>query len=340
MYLLNVETRKLEYFAGTVPFYAILSHTWGDDEIAFQDIGAAGVEQRTGYAKVDKTCELAAEHGLDYAWIDTCCIDKSSSAELSEAINSMYRWYKESTVCYAYLSDVYADRSNPYAVSAELPNSRYFTRGWTLQEVIAPSVVIFYNAGWREIGNKSLLRLDLMSVTGISTKFLLGADLQSASVAQRMSWASRRVTTRLEDRAYCLLGIFGVNMPLLYGEGERAFARLQEEIIRTRDDYSIFAWAMSVPGTAGVLSPSPEGFQDSDQIVPDNSFREPEEAIVFNNKGVHLQVKILEESLPSGSVLAVLPCRRKGYPENIAIHVEPLSNTHFYFQRSKHGKLD
>lgn len=146
MYLLDVHTYKLKYFPGEVPPYTILSHTWGDDEITFQDIGTVGVEQRTGYAKVDKACELASADGLDYIWIDTCCIDKTSSAELSEAINSMYRWYHEATVCYAYLSDVHAEESSISAAKDQIRQSRYFTRGWTLQEVIAPSIVIFYNA--------------------------------------------------------------------------------------------------------------------------------------------------------------------------------------------------
>jgi hypothetical protein len=161
MYLLDVHSRKLKYFAGEVPLYAILSHTWGDDEITFQDIGTARVEERTGYAKVDKTCELATEHGLDYVWIDTCCIDKSSSAELSEAINSMYRWYQNATVCYAYLSDVHAEGSSPAEMGKQIRKSRYFTRGWTLQEIIAPSIVAFSNVNWREIGTKYTLHADL-----------------------------------------------------------------------------------------------------------------------------------------------------------------------------------
>lgn len=157
-----------------------------------------------------------------------------------------------------------------------------------------------------------------------------------------MSWASRRNTTRVEDRAYCLLGIFGVNMPLMYGEGERAFARLQEEIIKTIDDYSIFAWSLFGSGPAGVLSPSPLGFRNSHEIIPGNSFRGPDEAVVYNNKGIQLQVKISQGYLPNGVVFAVLPCcRRAGNIEqNVAIQVEPLSGTKLYFQRSGLWKLE
>ena len=163
---------------------------------------------------------------------DLCCIDKTSSAELSEAINSMYRWYQESGVCYAYLADV-----PPNAFS----KSRWFTRGWTLQELIAPSTVIFLDQKWQEIGTKSSLQRVISEITGIPTDILLGGDLEDASIAQRMSWASKRETTRVEDAAYCLMGIFSIHMPMLYGEGERAFIRLQEEIMRVSDDHSLFA---------------------------------------------------------------------------------------------------
>jgi hypothetical protein len=173
---------------------------------------------------------------------DTCCIDKSSSAELSEAINSMYAWYQRGVVCYAYLSDVQlwstyqpedADGAwvaeNPEAV-LQVMKSRWWTRGWTLQELIAPPSVVFYAAtsqGWSKIGTKGSL-IDLVAArTGIRDDILRGLDVKKCSVAQRMSWASQRETTRTEDLAYCLLGIFGVNMPLLYGEGSKAFLRLQ-----------------------------------------------------------------------------------------------------------------
>jgi hypothetical protein len=173
-------------------------------------------------------------------------IDKTSSAELTEAINSMYSWYREAAVCYAYLSDVLTkdgiDIENRSIGS--FAKSRWFTRGWTLQELLAPTNVLFYDADWAEIGSKAELCEDVSIITGIPSQALAGAThLGAFPIAERMSWASTRSTTRVEDAAYCLLGIFDVNMPLLYREGYKAFSRLQDEIMRTSTDQSIFAWA-------------------------------------------------------------------------------------------------
>ena len=190
MRLLNTTKRKLEEFGDNdIPLYAILSHTWGKNEITFQDIRGSDVEEKKEYEKIRKTCSIAADHGFDYVWIDTCCIDKTSSAELSEAINSMYRWYQESGVCYAYLADVLSNAVNcqTRAISPEFSKSRWFTRGWTLQELIAPLTVIFLNQEWQEIGTKSSLQWMISEITGIPGNILLGDDLECASVAQRMS---------------------------------------------------------------------------------------------------------------------------------------------------------
>jgi hypothetical protein len=270
MRLLHTTNYKLEEFgAHEIPLYAILSHTWGENEITFQDIESADVKKEERCEKIRNTCTVAADHGFDYVWIDTCCIDKTSSAELSEAINSMYRWYQESAVCYAYLADVLskADDHQSMARSSEFSKSKWFTRGWTLQELIAPFIVIFFDQKWQEIGTKSSLRQPISEITGIPDSILLGDDLECASVAQRMSWASERETTRVEDRAYCLIGIFSVNMPLLYGEGERAFIRLQEEIIKVSDDHSLFAWE-SDDSSGSLLATSPAAFSNSSKIIP------------------------------------------------------------------------
>jgi len=189
--------------------------------------------------------------------------------ELSEAINSIYQWYQEATVCYAYLADVSSnafDRQTG-ATGSEFLESRWFTRGWPLQELIGASIVIVFDREWQEIGTKSSLQWKLSEITGIPNYILQEADLNSASVAQRISWASRRKTTRIEDRAYCLMGLFGVNMPMLYGEGNKAFIRLQEEILKISDDYSLFAWDMW-NSQGGLLAPSPYGFLDSSKIIP------------------------------------------------------------------------
>ncbi|KAF1958443.1 HET-domain-containing protein [Byssothecium circinans] len=249
MRLIKCSTLRLEEFFGSnIPPYAILSHTWGDEEVSFADLLLSQpTTTRSGYQKILFTCQQAIKDGLDYAWIDTCCIDKSSSAELSEAINSMFAWYKNSARCYAYLSDVLEA-----SMDEDFSRSRWFTRGWTLQELLAPKTVIFYDQQWIHLGTKSEHAERISEITGIDRTALLRGtvidgrrvELGSFCVAKRMSWASARQTTRAEDMAYCLLGIFNVSMPLLYGEGDRAFLRLQEEISRKIDDDSILAWGL------------------------------------------------------------------------------------------------
>ncbi|RGP59317.1 hypothetical protein FLONG3_11227 [Fusarium longipes] len=244
MRLLNVSTLSLQDFIGRIPPYAILSHTWGEQEVLFCDIGTPTITSKQGYAKLIGCCRKAAQDGFDWVWIDTCCIDKTSSAELSEAINSMYVWYQRATVCYAYLQDV-TDNSLTLAFPVvEFYKSRWFTRGWTLQELIAPQTVELCSKEWNVIGTKRSLASGIGSVTGIPISVLRGAKPSTYNVAERMSWASARTTTREEDLAYCLLGLFNVNMPLLYGEGPKLFPRLQEQILRQEEDYSIFAWTL------------------------------------------------------------------------------------------------
>jgi hypothetical protein len=206
------------------------------------------IENKSGFLKLKNSCNQAKSNGYDWIWIDTCCIDKTSSAELSEAINSMYRWYKKSSVCYVYLSDVGSSRKDlglydDLALrTRSQPPPRWYTRGWTLQELIAPADVDFYSSDWTFLGTKLGHMRTLSEFTGIDFYALGGGDLRKLTVARRMSWVSKRKTTVVEDIAYFLLGIFDINMPLLYGEGEKAFIRLQEEIMKISDDQSIFAW--------------------------------------------------------------------------------------------------
>ncbi|KAI1792384.1 HET-domain-containing protein [Ganoderma leucocontextum] len=191
-------------------------------------------------SKIRRACETAHGYGFRYVWIDSCCIDKTNSSEWSEAINSMYAWYRDAKVCYAYLADVPTcpPRQNPH-----FEKSRWFTRGWTLQELIAPPEVVFLSEEWRYLGTKYSLASFLEKITGIDRGVLKHeVSLDLVSVAKRMSWASKRETTRLEDEAYSLLGIFDIYMPTLYGEGRRAFRRLQEEILRRIPDQSLLAW--------------------------------------------------------------------------------------------------
>ncbi|QDS77536.1 hypothetical protein FKW77_000947 [Venturia effusa] len=240
MRLINTTTHELHDFPyHPMPEYAILSHTWGDDEVIFQEMTHSSRFSKAGYTKIRGTCQLAIEHGLQYAWIDTCCIDKSSSAELTESINSMFQWYKNAAVCYVYLQDL------PVHVGFEegLPKCRWLTRGWTLQELLAPENIEFFDEGWKRRGTKFDYVNNIADCSGIPVAVLRGErDMARCSVARRMAWASKRQTSRIEDQAYSLLGIFDVNMPMIYGEGPKAFRRLQEEIVKRNNDLIILAW--------------------------------------------------------------------------------------------------
>jgi Heterokaryon incompatibility protein (HET) len=229
-----------------IPRYAILSHTWGDDdeEVTLKDLTDGSGKTKTGYKKIQFCAEQAARDGLRYFWVDTCCIDKSNNNELSEAINSMFRWYRNAEKCYVYLSDVSTndhDQVNPSLQSWEpaFRRSRWFTRGWTLQELIAPISVEFFCLKGTRIGDKKSLEQHLQEITGIAVQALRGTPLSEFSVDERMSWAKSRQTKREEDQAYSLLGIFDVYMPLIYGERQRAFNRLQEEIYKHTTGRSI-----------------------------------------------------------------------------------------------------
>ncbi|KAF2677697.1 HET-domain-containing protein, partial [Lentithecium fluviatile CBS 122367] len=251
MRLMNVRTKKLHTFYNeNIPPYAILSHTWLEDteEVTFAQIQTPeACQHMLGYQKIEFLCRQAAEDGYEWAWIDTCCIDKTSSAELSEAINSMFAWYREAKVCYAYLADVEVERDGTGSMaSGEVSGwleSRWWTRSWTLQEFLAPGNVTFYDRSWTMIGSKIGKALEIEAETGIDVKTIVDSSLMfNCSVAQRMSWAAKRHATRTEDIAYALLGIFEINMPLLYGEGSRAFLRLQQAILQSVNDQSLFAW--------------------------------------------------------------------------------------------------
>lgn len=211
MRLINTRTLKLEEFFDNIPHYAILSHTWGDEEVTFQNMCSLNpmVKAGLGYEKITKTCQLALNRNIRYAWIDTCCIDKTSSAELTESINSMYEFYTLARVCFVHLADLPAQIQFDDGIG----KCRWITRGWTLQEMIASANVEFYDNQWKFRGTKVDFRFQLSECTGVPKSVLnKTSPVASYSVAQRMSWASRRKTTRVEDMAYCLFGIFQVNM--------------------------------------------------------------------------------------------------------------------------------
>ncbi|KIM50891.1 hypothetical protein SCLCIDRAFT_144520, partial [Scleroderma citrinum Foug A] len=275
-------TKVLEFGDDEVTEYAILSHRWIGLEVDYDEIveltkmaveDRDEIRQRDGYRKILDSCEQAQKDGYEWLWVDTCCIDKRSSAELSEAINSMYRWYANAKVCYAYLHDV---------PGSSLPTARdkryfdfngwpeWFSRGWTLQELIAPTNVQFLNKNWQTIGDKRTLAPILEYITGVPEDILVdGLRGNRPCVAQIMSWAAHRTTTRVEDRAYSLMGLLDINMPMLYGEGRKAFHRLQLETIRTSNDPSIFAWypnrqERNQPGS--ILADDPSCFELCDRM--------------------------------------------------------------------------
>jgi hypothetical protein len=315
MRLLNSRTCKLEDFSGKeIPGYAILSHRWEEEEMTLQDLQEGNTE-KLGYKKVKAFADRAAENGISYVWVDTCCIDKTSSAELSEAINSMYRWYNKAKICYAYLSKVPAGTDCMLQDSA-FAKSEWFTRGWTLQELIASQQLMFYAKDWSVLGTKFDLQTPLSKITGIDVAVLQGRHPGTVSIAQRMSWASGRSTTRDEDMAYCLLGIFDVNMPLLYGEGEKAFIRLQEEIMRISNDHSLFAWKDTTPGPnlpRGPLARNPKEFAESHNIIGFTR-RTPAAPYSMTNKGLRIELPLALLNGKENIYLAALDCEKEGSP--------------------------
>ncbi|KAK0671532.1 heterokaryon incompatibility protein-domain-containing protein [Cercophora samala] len=340
MRLLRTDKIELvEVYGSDVEPYAILSHTWDKEEVLFQDIqhpelatcnwtsdpdtlddlpvAAKLCFQKKGFQKVRQAVLLAQNQGFSFIWIDTCCIDKSSSAELSEAINSMFQWYKDAQVCYAYLVDFNRDQSY-------FMRSRWFTRGWTLQELIAPSQVQFYDANWRHFGNKtpsSYFTALIADASGVQIDVLTGETSPSrVCIASRMRWAARRQTTRVEDVAYCLLGLFDVNMPLLYGEGKRSFIRLQQEILLRYEDQSLFAWYMDTLADIhsdtlfGLLADHPDRFSETGSSEVFNPISIGGEPSAVTSKGVRVELFLVPcDSVEGADFQAILACERTGF---------------------------
>lgn len=236
-----VFTKDLIHDKDDIPAYAILSHTWAndaDDEVTYKDIKKQRAEAKPSYQKILFCKEQAERDGLDHFWVDTCCIDKTNSAELTESINSMFRWYQEAAKCYAFLSDVTSGRANQHepiesSREKEFRASKWFTRGWTLQELIAPSIVEFFSSDQQLLGDKQSLKQTIYEITGIPINILEGEPLSTRSVDERISWAKTRTTSKKEDKAYSVLGLLSISMPVIYGEGEKAaFDRLYSELER------------------------------------------------------------------------------------------------------------
>lgn len=299
MHLIQTRSLEIEAFPFQPPsHYAILSHTWSDPEFTYRDYqrylrpprlaGDIPIAKRNALQKVESACRQAREDGFDLLWVDSYCIDKSNHSELSEAINSMYQWYERADVCYAYLQDMREDDD----LESGLSKSRWVMRGWTLQELIAPPKVRFYDATWNYRGNKHDDAAVVSQATGVPQALLLGLrEPKHYPVACRLSWAAHRYTTKPEDQAYCLLGLLDVNMSLIYGEGGKAFRRLQAKIIRRFNDTTLFAWEPDSlsSGSAdfmSVLAPSPYGFRNCGDLEP---FRNISDEMAVTSKGLYIK---------------------------------------------------
>ncbi|KAI1091723.1 HET-domain-containing protein [Rostrohypoxylon terebratum] len=297
MRLIDVTTLELKQFHGDqTPQYAILSHTWdGDNEVTFQEWerrADSAIQRKSGYAKIMGACRRARADGLQYLWCDTNCIDKTSSAELSEAINSMFAWYRDSTVCYAYLADVQAT-----------------AHSFEKSQLLAPCTVIFFDGSWVRLGDKISSADKISGITKIHKGALMDrSTIHDYSLAQRMSWAANRQTTRSEDIAYCLLGIFDINMPLLYGEGLKAFTRLQREIIKPDKP----------------LAPSPIAFRFCGSIARAQEIKQ--EPYSVTNLGISINLPVVK-TLMMGTILVGLNCAME-IQKNDTSNSECLESTH------------
>ncbi|KAL5331108.1 hypothetical protein ACEPPN_000637 [Leptodophora sp. 'Broadleaf-Isolate-01'] len=334
MWLLETSTIRLTEFLGTdPPSYAILSHVWGNEEVSYQELQLMtdvsyqelqlmtdvtyqkiqlmtdAVRRKAGYKKIEKFCEVVKNYGFGYAWVDTCCIDKRSSAELNEAINSMYRWYRNASMCIIHLADVprITSNSGPNSTLEALTTSRWFRRGWTLQELLACSQRQVFTSDWSALGAGWVDAISI--ITNISPIVLKDRDkLNSFCIAERMSWAAHRQTTRPEDGAYSLMGLFNVSMPILYGEGaQSAFRRLQVEIMKTSFDQTIFAWRGNYQ-TSGLLAKSPSDFA----TTPKLGLQKPNmlAPFVMTNVGLSITLSLLKSTKDHehGTLQAALQC--------------------------------
>ncbi|KIM50893.1 hypothetical protein SCLCIDRAFT_749189 [Scleroderma citrinum Foug A] len=350
--------------------YATLSHCWGppEQELQFKEMKKLiimderrrnEIRKRSGYKKILDTCKQARQDQLDWVWVDTCCINKDSSSELSEAINSMFRWYAKSERCYAYLHDIdelvfpsEPDMERFYEFNGW---PKWFSRGWTLQELVAPKDVYFFNRRWTFIGDKKCLAKTLEVITRIAGRILEdGLSSKRPCVAQIMSWAADRKTTREEDRAYSLLGLLGVHMPMMYGEGKNAFRRLQLEVIRMTNDHSIFAWGHSreTGWSSGFLAPDPSFFRDCSCVekmeldefilhhkneIPEDELRkvmDPEERLrtfTITNDGIQIWLLLRHWRGSTSLFQTDLACRSLSSVRSITIHVAQFKSKYFRY---------
>ncbi|SCO30830.1 related to beta transducin-like protein [Fusarium fujikuroi] len=335
MRLLHTKSQKLfEASDVPVPFppYAILSHTWisPKDEITYQDMKTRtedikkNVYKQKGWSKLKDYCDRACKDGWEWAWMDTCCIDKTNPADTQEAIHAMFRWYQNAGVCYAYLSDVgFVSPSEATdldssmnnlrtAVRNEFIGAKWFTRGWTLQELLAPHYLIFVDRQWHHMGTRESWALEIEKASKIEARHLNAfnpTDFVSCSTAMRFSWASGRETTVEEDESYSLLSLFGISLPLIYGEGGRqAFNRLQRQLIHVYHDDSVFAWKSSQPDPKpgiGILARSVKDFWNASKVTAGQYGN----AYSMTNRGLEITSKYWRQRSNPKGVIVRLNCK-------------------------------
>ena len=316
MRLLNTGTLELHDHRGTaLPEYAILSHRWcRDGEITFQDFDTAKLLDETiaspQLQKIRGACREAHRQEIKWIWIDSCCIDKSNSEELARSIRSMFQWYRRAEVCYTVLQDVDMGAFDGNMLcDVHGKASEWFSRGWTLQELLAPRKMIFFDANWNAIGDRNDLALSIEAITRIQSSYLRGeSDFRTASISTRMSWLADRRTQEPEDMAYSMFGILDVSLVPMYGEGHGAWMRLQRELVDTRPDESLFAWT-APPSTLpshshshswaadewGLLAPSPDCFRDSHDVILGPKYRHrPSGSIGMIREGVRFPMASYE----------------------------------------------
>jgi len=264
----------------------MLSHRWEDDELAFERINWQGVYDlpASRFQKVRGFCREAATQGFDWAWVDTCCIDQTSNADVSESISSMFSWYRGSALTIIYLSDVAT-----FNVQA-LRRSQWFRRGWTLQELLAANVVQIYKKDWslfspaafNHKGDSEILAA-LESATGIEQRYLVSYSPSVEQPRMKLAWARHRATKK-EDEAYCLMGIFRFTLSVRYGEGDRAFSRLLVEIMRHMDDATLLDWVGQSLSMNSFLPSSPRCFSDAPFEILDEAFHRSTMSFAFAAK--------------------------------------------------------
>ena len=355
--LLHVESLTLQQFKDdNCPPYVILSHRWAEDpsdEVVYDDMAnfhelrqSRLWKKARSAAKIVGACQKVIEEKIHYLWLDTVCIKQDNLMELSTAINSMYRLYSNAELCLAYLSDY------PTAEVQTFCQSDWFNRGWTLQELVAPAVVKFFDKDWGSIGDRRQLSEELTHRTRVAEVILLGfISVKSASISRRMSWMAGRKTSVPEDTAYCLLGIFGVNMPLIYGEGkERAFLRLQEEIMRYSEDDSLFVWKTEEQHPAGstvsnrsclnkiyntgLLASSPDCFRSTGNYSPHYGTDDDNRPYQMTSRGIAIHLRVLDWSsyveFPEIFV-GILNCSNdvSNYGERVGVYLEKVEGSHY-----------